>query len=184
MVVPRFSIVIPTRDRPHTLEFTLQTCLAQDWQDFELLVSDNSSPPQTQELVERHSDPRLRYVRTPALLAMTDSLEFAVAQAKGQYVIIQGDDDGLLRHALPVIDEVLRATNTPLLRWESAVFNWPDLCNPYFQPNTLLLPLTQRHARHALRICNSRKMIQATVNGHLSYSDLPIIYASVIRRDL
>jgi glycosyltransferase involved in cell wall biosynthesis len=184
MVVPRFSIVIPTRDRPHTLEFTLQTCLAQDWRDFELLVSDNSSPPQTQELVEKHSDPRLRYVRTPAPLAMTDSLEFAVAQAKGQYVIIQGDDDGLLRHALPVIDEVLRATNTPLLRWESAVFNWPDLSNPYFQPNTLLLPLTQRHARHALRVCNSRKMIQATVNGHLSYSDLPIIYASVIRRDL
>jgi glycosyltransferase involved in cell wall biosynthesis len=184
MSTPRFSIVIPTRERPHTLEHTLATCLAQNGPEFEVVVSDNWSGPATRELVERRADPRVRYVRTSSLLAMTDSLEFAVSQARGEYVIIQGDDDGLLRHALPAIEEVLRATNTRLLRWESAVYNWPDLNNPYFQPDALLLPLMQTRTGHALRVCNSRKMIRAAANGHVAYSELPVIYNAVIHRDL
>src|SRR5579883_923285 len=181
---PRFSIVIPTRERPHTLEHTLTTCQAQQGAEFEIVVSDNFSGPTTRELVERRADPRIRYVRTPSLLAMTDSLEFAVSHARGEYVLIQGDDDGLLRHALKVIDEVITSTNTRLLRWESAVYNWPDVNNSYFQANTLLLPLTQTRTGHALRVCNARAMIQAAANGHVAYSDLPVIYNAVIHRDL
>lgn len=184
MPAPRFSIVIPTRERPQTLEYTLATCLAQKGAEFEVVVSDNFCGPTTRELVERRADPRVRYVRTPSLLAMTDSLEFAVSHARGEYVIIQGDDDGLLRHALPVIDEIITKTDTRLLRWESAVYNWPDVNNPYFQANTLLLPLMQTRTGHALRVCNSRALIQAAANGHVSYSELPVIYNAVIHRDL
>jgi glycosyltransferase involved in cell wall biosynthesis len=184
MPTPRFSIVIPTRQRPHTLEHTLATCLAQEGPEFEIVVSDNFSSPRTRELVERRADSRVRYVRTPAPLAMTDSLEFAVGHARGEFVVIQGDDDGLLRHALPVIDAILHATNTALLRWDSAVYNWPDVSNPHFSPNTLLLPLTQTRRGHALCECDSRKMIRAAANGHVSYSELPVIYNTAIRRDL
>jgi hypothetical protein len=184
MSAPRFSIVIPTRERPQTLEHTLTTCQTQQGAEFEIVVSDNFCGPTTRELVERRADPRIRYVRTPSLLAMTDSLEFAVSQARGEYVIIQGDDDGLLRHALPVIDEIIKKTNTQLLRWECLVYNWPDVNNPYFQANTLLLPLPQTRTGHALRVCNSRTLIQAAANAHVSYSALPVIYNAVIHRDL
>src|SRR5262249_26316343 len=119
MKVPRFSIVIPTRERPSTLEYTLASCLAQDG-DFEAVVSDNCTGPATRELVERIADVRVRYIRTPEVLAMTDSLEFAVSHARGEYVVMQGDDDGLLRHALPVIDAIIRMTGAPLLRWDCA----------------------------------------------------------------
>lgn len=183
MTAPRYSIVIPTRERPHTLEHTLATCLAQEG-DFEIVVSDNFSLPATRELVERRADPRVRYVRTPSLLAMTDSLEFAVSHARGEFVILQGDDDGLLRHALPVIDAVLRDTGTPLLRWESAVYNWPDVRNAHFQPDALLVPLLQTRTGHALHALDSRDMMRAAANGHASYSDLPVIYNAAIRRDL
>jgi glycosyl transferase family 2 len=181
---PRFSIVIPTRNRPHTLEFTLQTCLSQAWDDLEIIVSDNGTTSRTRELVDRIPDQRLRYFRTPELLAMTDSHEFALAQAKGEYVMFQGDDDGLLRHTLPVIDKVLRATDAALLRWDAGVYNWPDLSNPNFEANTLLLPLTQTRGRHALQACNSWKMIDAAANGHVNYTELPVIYNAVIRRDV
>ncbi len=183
MIAPRFSIVIPTRERPHTLEHTLATCTAQEG-DLEIVVSDNFSEPRTREIVEGCGDARVRYARTPALLAMTDSLEFAVAQARGEFVIIQGDDDGLLAHAVPVIDKVLRETGTPLLRWDCAVYNWPDLSNPHFRPNALLLPLTQTRRGHALHAMNTRDTIRAAANGHASYSDLPVIYNAAIRRDL
>jgi hypothetical protein len=181
MTGPRFSIVIPTRERPHTLEHTLATCLAQEG-DFEVVVSDNFSAPATRELVERRADPRVRYVRTPAALAMTDSLEFAAAHARGEFVVMQGDDDGLLRHALPVIDEALRLTGADVLRWESAVYNWPDVRNAHFRPNMLLLPLLAARGGHALHPVAARAAIADAANGRTSYSDLPVIYNSAIRR--
>lgn len=183
MTAPRYTIVIPTRERPHTLEHTLTTCLAQEG-DFEVVVSDNWSGPRTRELVEGRGDPRVRYVRTPALLAMTDSLEFAVSHARGEYVVIQGDDDGLLAHALTTIEHILNATRTPLLRWDCAVYNWPDVRNAHFLPDALLLPLTQKRTGHALHACDSRDTMRAAANGDVSYSELPVIYNAAIRREL
>ncbi|MDY3563407.1 glycosyltransferase [Gemmata sp. JC673] len=183
MTAPRFSIVIPTRERPHTLEHTLATCLAQAG-DFEVVVSDNGSGPRTRELVEACADPRVRYVRTPALLAMTDSLEFAVSHARGEYVIVQGDDDGLLRHALAAVDAALTATGAAVLQWDSAVYNWPDVSNPYFSPDTLLLPLLHRPVGHLLRPRAARQVIAEVAAGRVPYSELPVIYNAVIKRDL
>jgi hypothetical protein len=184
MNAPRFSIVIPTRERPHTLEYTLATCRAQQTDDLEIVVSDNFSLPRTRELVEGCGDPRVRYVRTPALLAMTDSLEFALSQARGEYVLMQGDDDGLLHHAIPVIDEILRATQTRVLTWDCLLYNWPHVSNPAFPANHLLVPLLQGRTGHELRVFDSRQTIQAAANGHVSYSDLPVNISSVVHRDL
>src|SRR6516162_8523449 len=99
----RFSIVIPTRERPRTLAFCLRTCLVQQHDDFDVVVADNHSSPATREVFESLASPRLKYVRTPGPLAMTDSFEFAIAQAKGEFILMLGDDDGLLPHALPEI---------------------------------------------------------------------------------
>jgi cellulose synthase/poly-beta-1,6-N-acetylglucosamine synthase-like glycosyltransferase len=41
MPSPRFSVVNPTREGAHTLKYTLQTCLGQDFDDFEVVVCDN-----------------------------------------------------------------------------------------------------------------------------------------------
>src|SRR5262245_51577835 len=108
MTMPRFSIVIPTRNRENTLRHTLRTCLAQDFADFEIVVSDNDSPPAVREVVASFADSRIKYFRTPRLLAMSDSWEFALEHAAGEFVTVIGSDDGLLLHALTEIDRILR----------------------------------------------------------------------------
>src|SRR6188472_2928641 len=96
----RISIVIPTRDRESTLGFTLQTCLAQEFDDFEIVVADNSTRPATRQLIEQIASPRIRYVRAPKPLAMTDNWEFGLSQARGELITVLGSDDGLLLHSL------------------------------------------------------------------------------------
>src|SRR5438128_8472362 len=98
---PRFSLVIPTRDRASTLPFTLRTCLALEFDDFEIVVADNGSSDQTREIVENAGDRRIRYFRSPEPLAMSDSWDFALSHASGEYVLLLGADDELLLHALP-----------------------------------------------------------------------------------
>src|SRR5262249_38681440 len=118
MSMPRFSIVIPTRDRADTLRHTLRTCLAQDFADFEIVVSDNDSSPAVREVVENFADSKIKYIRTRRLLAMSDSWEFALEHAAGEFITVIGSDDGLLLHALTEIDRVLRMSDATILRWD------------------------------------------------------------------
>ncbi len=48
---PLFSIVIPTRDRPNLLKDAIQSALEQEFDDYEIIVSDNSTNSETQKLV-------------------------------------------------------------------------------------------------------------------------------------
>ena len=116
---------------------------------------------------------------------MTDSWEFAVSHAAGEYVTLIGEDDGLLLHALPEIDRILRQIDAPLLRWESVCYTWPNVQpGPRAVPNELLVPLMQVGAYHPIRQVDARPMILAAAHSRISYAQLPMIYCSAVHHDL
>ena len=130
MQEPFFSIVVPTRNRGAELFHTLRTCLAQDFdafgQDsFEVVVSDNHSTDDIAAVVASVGSARVRYVRTPGPLTMTDSWEFAVAQARGRYVGVVGTDDGFLFDALSRCHAMLQASGTEAVTFQGAYYHWP-----------------------------------------------------------
>src|SRR5262245_24692143 len=185
MARPRLSVVIPSRGRTHTLGHTLRTCVSQEFPDCEFLVSDNSGGGAVRDVLESFDDARLRHVRTSKLLAMADSWEFAVGQAAGEYVTVIGDDDGLLLHALPEIDRILRLVRAPLLRWESVCYNWPDLpAQPHAAPNELLIPLTKVDGYHPIHRIEARSVMLHAAHSRISYAQLPMIYASAVHQSL
>jgi Glycosyl transferase family 2 len=182
---PRYSIVIPTRDRPHTLRHAIRTCLAQQFDDAEFLVSDNGSDAATRNLVAEFADRRLRYVHTPRPLAMTDSWEFAVGQAAGEFITVIGDDDGLLLHALPEIDRILRMTGGKVLRWEAAYYYWP--CVPSrsdASPNRLFIPLRRRRRFDRIRRRAGRSRLAKAARWKTTYAALPMIYRAMVHRSV
>src|SRR3954447_12576532 len=143
MSSPRFSVVIPTREGAHTLKYTLQTCLRQDFDDYEVVVCDNYSSPATRELVEGLASPRIKYIRSEKPLSMSSNWELAVAHAAGEYVTVLGDDDGLLPHALNLLDRLLRELKAPVMRWDAAFYLWPSIALPG-EANYLRIPLGRR----------------------------------------
>ena len=46
-----FTILVPTRERAETLRYTLQTCVVQEHNDLEILVSDNASQDATRDVL-------------------------------------------------------------------------------------------------------------------------------------
>ena len=107
-----FTIVVPTRDRADTLEHTLRTCIAQDYDDLEILVSDNASTDNTRDVVASSSDRRIRYINTGRRLSMTSSFEFAYSHVKPGYVISIGDDDGFPEGAIRAAARIANSTRT------------------------------------------------------------------------
>lgn len=175
---PRFSIVIPTRERADTLRWSLQTALDQDFDSFEIVVCDNHSTAGTRDVVESAASPRVRYVRAPRPLAMSANWELAVGEARGEYVTVLGDDDGLLPFALAEADHLIRCHGARALRCQRGLYTWPTLPAPK-DANFLHLPLTRY-----VRECDAREWIGRLARFEAGADMLPMIYNSFVHRDV
>ncbi|MEJ7676470.1 MAG: glycosyltransferase [Segetibacter sp.] len=110
-MTPFFSIIIPTRNRYETLQYAIQTVLHQNFESFELIIADNSDEEIATDynlLSKNFEDSRIRYCRPSSVLAMSDNWEFAISQAIGEYIIIFGDDDGLITNSLEKIYTIIK----------------------------------------------------------------------------
>jgi glycosyltransferase involved in cell wall biosynthesis len=94
----KISIVIPTRNGAPYLRYCIETCLASDDQNLEVIVSDNCSSDNTREVVASFSDNRLHYYNTGASLSMRQNYEFVLPKATGDYIVYIGDDDGFSKN--------------------------------------------------------------------------------------
>ena len=100
MKPPLFSVVIPTFNRSDIFPAAVRSILAQTCGDFEVIVSDNYSTDDTQQVAAQFTDPRVKYVRTPRHVVIADSWEFARQQASGRLIIMLSDDDALVSTTL------------------------------------------------------------------------------------
>src|SRR5689334_13645205 len=129
MNAPVFSIIIPTRNRYDTIRYSIMTVLNQQFQSFELIISDNSDEENLQyrdSIKDLLTKDRVKYFRPEQVLSMSDHWEFAVSKATGKYIIIFGDDDGLVSGSLNIIDKALQSTQAELVSWARVEYSWPD----------------------------------------------------------
>ena len=90
-----FSVVIPTHNRLHLLRDAIETVRRQTWENWELVVFDNASSDPIGDHIESLNDARIRYHWSSDFLPVTDSWNNAISAARGDYIIVLGDDDGL-----------------------------------------------------------------------------------------
>src|SRR5689334_6056819 len=121
----RLSVIIPTRERHDTLRWSLKTCVTQDCDDLEILVSDNASTDATREVVDSYDDPRIRYVNPGRRLGMSEHWEFALSHVEDGFVSFLGDDDGMMPSAAAEILDVLAAEPAEALVWPLTAYYWP-----------------------------------------------------------
>jgi glycosyltransferase involved in cell wall biosynthesis len=89
------SIGVPTYNRSRYLAATVESLLAQDYRNIEIIVSDNASSDKTREVVRQlqKRDSRLRYHRNEHNEGIIANFNRAFHEARGTYVAIAGDDD-------------------------------------------------------------------------------------------
>jgi len=124
-VKPFISVIIPTRERADTLLFAIKTALDQNSDDYEVVVSDNFSQDNTKEVVDSFNDPRLVYVNSGRRLSMCDNYEFGLEHARGEYVIIIGDDDAIMPGAIDALLLTMKSNPSLVYYWSYSVYTWP-----------------------------------------------------------
>ena len=101
MPKPLISVCVPAYNRPITIARLIQSFLAQDCDDSELIVADDSTTVSVMEVVCSYNDPRIRYHRNTKTQGYCINLRKAILAANGKYLVTMGDDDFFIEsHAL------------------------------------------------------------------------------------
>ncbi|WP_244145924.1 glycosyltransferase family 2 protein [Paraburkholderia caledonica] len=105
------SICIPTCNRPGLLEEAIESCEAQTYGEFEIVIGDDSSDERTAQMVKRcraRARHPIRYERNRPRLGQASNVNRLFARARGARLVLLHDDDLLEPHALSTLDACWR----------------------------------------------------------------------------
>lgn len=120
-----FSVIIPTYNRASFIARTLDSVLAQDFHDFEVIVVDDGSTDHTREVVAPYvqRDQRVRYFYKENG-ERAAARNFGTRQAKGHYVTFLDSDDLYYPHCLSTARSFLR--QHPECAWFALAYEIKD----------------------------------------------------------
>ena len=90
---PRITVFIPVFNREDYVCAAINSMLAQQYKDFEILVVDDGSTDRTPERVEAYSDPRVRLARSDENQGIPASRNRGLELARGDYIALLDSDD-------------------------------------------------------------------------------------------
>ncbi len=175
---PLFSLVIPTRNRAHLLRFALKSALAQRFDDYEVLVSDNFSSDDTPAVVEAARCGRVRYVRTPESMCMPDHWEWALQHVRGRFVMFFCDDDGLSPETLNAVNRAIRESGSSVVVLADGCYHYPSWWDEAVR-NVFHAPLYSGDSYQ----CDSRQVL-AEMFGRLHFARTPRVNNSFCHRSV
>lgn len=134
-----FSVLLPSRNRLEFLKVAIETVRRQDYPDWEVIISDNDSKQDIAGYARSLGDPRIKYFRTDRFVPVTENWNNALRRSRGEYLIMLGDDDGLLQGYFSTALRLIQEHGNPDAIYTSAyVYAYPGVMpshpDGYLQP--------------------------------------------------
>jgi glycosyltransferase involved in cell wall biosynthesis len=149
--VPKVSIGMPVFNGGDLLKKALDTLLAQEYTDFELIISDNASTDSTEMLCRAYAqhDKRIVFVRRDRNYGMSNNGRHVLSLAQGEYFMPAAHDDQWHPQFIGASVEKLDANPGLVLVAPAVEFFSPDgtiLDTPYPPLHTVGMGLRERVA--------------------------------------
>jgi len=90
---PLVTVILTVYNRLTFFAEALNSVEAQTFEDYEIVIADDSGTGAAREASLASNNPRIRYKPNPASLGVALSVRAALAEARGKYVAIMNDDD-------------------------------------------------------------------------------------------
>ena len=97
---PKVSVIIPTYNRADLLPRAVDSVLSQTYDDYEIIIVDDHSSDNTQDVIAKFSDSRLRSIRHRTNRRQSAAINTGIANAGGEYIAFLDDDDEWLPNKL------------------------------------------------------------------------------------
>lgn len=87
------SVIIPTYNRAATIRKSIDSVLNQTYADIEVIIVDDGSSDNTDEIVQKIQDDRLKYLKHKTNLGACAARNTGIEAAKGEYIAFQDSGD-------------------------------------------------------------------------------------------
>lgn len=184
----KISVLLPTRNRLELMRLAVASVRRQSDEDWEIVISDNHSEEDVAGYVESLEDDRVRYLRTPRAVPVTDNWNNALEAAEGEYVIMLGDDDALLPGYFATIRRLASQFATPDVIYQSALLYaypsvLPEAPEGYLKPYGYAPFFKQATAPFVLDRAVAHEMVRGAMDFRVLYG-FNMQFATVSRRIL
>ncbi len=136
----KFSVLLPTRNRLTLLKYAVESVRRQNYDDWEIVISDNFSDEDISGYVQSLKEQRIKYYRTDSFVPVTDNWNNALEKSTGDYVIMLGDDDCVMKDYFKTVRALVEDnknpdfvfTNALIYAYPGVIPDFPDgFLNPY-----------------------------------------------------
>lgn len=87
------SVIMPTYNCGRFIRESIDSVLAQTYTEWELLIVDDGSTDETEQIVFGYTDPRIRYLHNPRTVGAALTRNTALREARGSYIAFLDADD-------------------------------------------------------------------------------------------
>jgi glycosyltransferase involved in cell wall biosynthesis len=101
--MPFFSIVISTKNRSNLISKAIQSVLDQSFSDFELIIIDNASTDNTEEIIRSFEDSRISFYKNEVDMERCFARNRGISLSNGNYICFLDSDDQYLPNHLQVL---------------------------------------------------------------------------------
>lgn len=133
---PLISVITVSYNSSAHIKETIESVLAQDYPEFEYIISDDCSSDNSWEIIQEYKDFRIKAYRNEKNLREYGNRNKAVDRATGEYIIFIDGDDYMYPHALSVFYRYIKLFSDCAMifcrEWDPRI-----LCPFMFSPRTL-----------------------------------------------
>jgi glycosyltransferase involved in cell wall biosynthesis len=182
----KFSVLLPTRNRLSLLRYAIESVRRQDYDNWEIIVSDNFSEEDIAGYVHSLDDPRIQCFRTERFVPVTENWNHALERSRGDYMIMLGDDDCLLPNYFATARRLVEEQGQPDLLYSSGyVYAYPGVI-PGYPEGYLHRSGCANFLRHSdepflLDRATAQQMVEHSLKFQLRF-DYNMQYSTVSRR--
>lgn len=105
------SVIVPTIGRPKFIKNAIDSIIAQDYENLEILISDNCPAVPTSEYLGQELDPRIKIITRAVRIESSEHMNICLAAASGEYVMILSDDDIIGKNYVSSMMSLFEANN-------------------------------------------------------------------------
>lgn len=87
------TVILPTIGRPTYIQKTLSSILSQNYDNLEILISDNLPKIPTKKIIKNISDSRIKIVERNKRHDFSEHMNLCINESSGFYLMILSDDD-------------------------------------------------------------------------------------------
>jgi len=94
---PKITVLMPVYNCELYIRESIESILNQTFDDFEFLIIDDASTDKTLDIIKTYDDKRIKVIKKTSNTGLTNSLNYGLSIAKGEYIArMDGDDISLI----------------------------------------------------------------------------------------